>query len=393
MTDTTTTDDDLTVRQRAAIEASGWGERFHLVQWRNPMFWLLAWCVLSGVVHMTRYYRPGVGDYGGALAAGTLLFAVYTVPWVVFLHHRDRFTPEAPKVLATGFVWGAVVATLFLALSVNTAVLRLYAKLFGQAWAADWSAGLTAPFTEETAKALGLLVIMGLAPRLVRTAYDAFVIGAFIGLGFEVSEDVLYVFQGAGRSFGTGQTGSVLQMVLLRGAAGIVSHALFSALVCTGLAWIIGRTTDGRHVARGLAAIVIGMVVHGLWDDAAAIGVTLFGDVGAVLVNPIAAVIGIVAVIRVARLASSTERTWMHDLLAPEVAAGVLTADEVRALAGSRHVERKHLRTVHGHHQRATARHVLEAGHDLAAAIAISGGPDTEPSDRARAEVIRVRAL
>jgi RsiW-degrading membrane proteinase PrsW (M82 family) len=385
--------DDLATRQRAAIDASGWGERFRLVQWRNPVFWVLLWCLLSGVVHLVRFYRPGLENYGGALAAGTLLFGVYTIPWIVFLHHRDRFAPEAPKLLATGFVWGALVATTFLALTVNDAVLTLYAKLFGQAWESDWGAGLTAPFTEETAKALGFLVIVGLAPRLVRTAYDAFVIGAFVGLGFEVAEDVLYVYQGAGRSFGTDQTLAVVQMVVIRGLSGIVSHALFSALVCTGLAWVIGRTTDGRHVARGLAAIATGVFLHFLWDDGAAVGTTLLGSVGSVPVYLFAIALGIGAVLEVAQLASTTERTWMHDLLAPEVAAGVLTDDEVRALAGSRHAERKHLKTIHGHHPRKVARHVLEAGHDLAAAIATSGGPDTDAARHARAEVVRVRAL
>jgi hypothetical protein len=62
---------------------------------------------------------------------------------------------------------GSVVATLFIA-------------LFGQAWAADWSASLTAPFTEETAKAPRPPRHLGLAPRLVRTAYDAFIIGMVV---------------------------------------------------------------------------------------------------------------------------------------------------------------------------------------------------------------------
>jgi RsiW-degrading membrane proteinase PrsW (M82 family) len=385
--------DDLAARQRAAIEASGWGERFRLVQWRNPVFWLLLWCLVNGVVHLARFYRPGLDAYGGALAAGTVLFAIYTLPWTAFLHHRDRFVPEAPKILATGFVWGALVATTFLALTVNSAVLTLYMKLFGQAWAADWSAGLTAPFTEETAKALGFFVIVGLAPKLVRTAHDAFVIGAFIGLGFQVAEDVLYVFQGAGRSFGTDQPFAVGQMVLVRGFSGIVSHALFTALVCTGIAWVTGRTADGRHVARGITVVGIAMFVHFLWDDGAAVGTSLFGSVGALPVLGFASVVGIGTVLKVAQLASGTERTWMHDLLAPEVAAGVLTDDEVRALAGSRHAERKHVKAIHGHHQRKVAHHVLEAAHDLAAAIATSGGPDTEPARHARAEVARLRSL
>lgn len=133
------------------------------------------------------------------------------------------------------------------------------------------------------------------------------------------------------------------------------------------------------------------MFVHFLWDDSTAVGTSLLGGLGAFPVLGFASVLGIATVLKVARLASGTERTWMHDLLAPEVAAGVLTEDEVRALAGSRHAERTHLETIHGHHERKVARHVLEAAHDLAAAIATSGGPDTERARHARAEVTRLR--
>ncbi|QXC62486.1 PrsW family intramembrane metalloprotease [Aquihabitans sp. G128] len=393
----TATIDDTPVAptaQEAAIEASGWGEPFRLVQLRNPLFWLYVWAVGSGVVHLVRVYEGSVANYGGALAAGTILFGIYTVPWVLFLHHRDRFTSEAPKLLAAGFLWGAVPATFFLAITVNDAVLTLYAKLFGQAWASDWGAGLTAPFTEETSKALGLVILLGLAPRLVRNAYDAFVIGAFIGLGFEVSEDVLYVYQGAGQHFGTNQPVAVLQMVVVRGASGVVSHALFSAIFCTGLYWVLGRGVEGRRLGHGLFAMAAAMAFHGVWDDAGALGNLIHDTFGIFVVIPLVIVASVATVIFVAREASSTEKTWMHDLLAPEVAAGILTEDEAEAMALNHHAQRKHLKkTVRGHHDRKVARHVLEAAHDLAEAIARDRGEPTPAVEHARAEVTRVRSL
>jgi hypothetical protein len=50
------------------------------------------------------------------------------------------------------FLWGAVPATYLMGLPANTAILALYGKLFGPAWAHDFAAGLTAPFTEATAE-------------------------------------------------------------------------------------------------------------------------------------------------------------------------------------------------------------------------------------------------
>jgi protease PrsW len=47
------------------------------------------------------------------------------------------------------------------ALTANTAMLTIYPKLFGQAFAADWAPALTAPFTEETSKAAGFILMLG----------------------------------------------------------------------------------------------------------------------------------------------------------------------------------------------------------------------------------------
>ncbi len=392
-TDRTDAPDDRRARQLAAIDDSGWGERFRLFQPRNAMFWVYVWAMAVGVGHTVRFYAHDIGNFGGALAGGGIAFAVYGAIWLVFLGANNRYTPESPKLLATAFGWGFFAATATLALTVNDAVLSLYAKVFGQAWAADWSAGLTAPFTEEASKAIGLVVLVGLAPRLIRSAYDAFVVGAFIGLGFQIWENVLYVYQGAQVDFGTNETAAALQVIGLRSIVGIASHALFSAIFCAGLFWLLGWGAERRRVGRGLALMAVAMLCHGAWDSMGAIGGTLFGSsAGSGLLMPLFLVVEVGIVLYVARLASSTERTWMHDLLAPEVANGTLTEDEVAALAGSRHRQRKYIKSIHGHHDRTTAKHVLAAAHDLAEAIARALGAENDDVALSRSEVSRLRA-
>lgn len=385
--------DDPRTRRLVAIEESGWGERFRLFQPRNAMFWLYAWAMVVGIVHTVSFYREDVGNYGGALAGGSIAFALYGGLWLLFLGAANRYTPESPKLLATGFFWGFFVASAALALTINGAVLSLYAKAFGQTWASDWAAGLTAPFTEETAKALGFVVLLGLAPRLIRSAYDAFVVGAFIGLGFQIWENVLYVYQGAQRDFGTNESVSAIQVIGVRSLAGIASHALFSAIFCTGLFWLLGRGAERRRVGAGLGLMALAMLCHGVWDDTAAIGIKLLGDAGAGVMMPLLLIIEVVIILWVARLASATEKTWMHDLLEPEVDAGVLSEPEVDALAGSRHHQRKYVKSLHGHHERKQAKHVLDAAHDLAEQLAHGHGEDTDQVLFARSEIARLRTL
>jgi PrsW family intramembrane metalloprotease len=45
---------------------------------------------------------------------------------------------------------------------------------------------------DRYAKQPAKLMLITLAPRVIRTAFDGFILGAFIGLGFQLPEDVAY---------------------------------------------------------------------------------------------------------------------------------------------------------------------------------------------------------
>lgn len=218
----------------------------------------------------------------------------------------------------------------------------------------------------------------------MRSAYDGFIIGAFIGLGFQVFEDVLYVYNGATQLYGVDQLGSSLRVFVTRGAAGIVSHALFSAIFCAGLMWVLGRSGE-RKVLRGVLTMLMAMVFHFAWDDMAGIagGSWLIG----VLPFAIAAV-ELIALFYVLRHAARQERAWMRELLGPEVESGVVDPallDAVSGLRKDRKKYRKHL------HSRSKARHRIEAAGDLAQEIARAGGAESAGVAHARAELVRVQ--
>ena len=116
-------------------------------------------------------------------------------------------------------------------------------------WALNWGAGLAAPFTEEWAKGSGLLLLIALAPRQVRTAFDGFILGAFIGLGFQIVEDITYAMTSAGTQFGANQIGASVGTIILRMVSGVAAHILYSAIFCAGAGLSsrpARRTTQGR---------------------------------------------------------------------------------------------------------------------------------------------------
>ncbi|GAA1519595.1 PrsW family intramembrane metalloprotease [Kribbella lupini] len=385
MSDTTVS--DVRTAQLAAIEESGWGQPFRFLQPHNLAFWVYLLGIGGGALTMLKYFGAGGSFYSRALAGGVLLFGLYLIPWLLLLRHHNRFTAQPAGLLATGFAWGGIAATFWIALPANGALLEIWTKVGGPSFAADWGAGLTAPINEEWGKALGLVLLIGLAPRLVRSAYDGFIIGAFIGLGFQVFEDVLYVYNGAAQQYGVDQFGTSLQVFLIRGAAGIVSHALFSAIFCAGLMWVLGRARGERNVLRGVLTMLTAMAFHFAWDDVAGLSDGV-GYLAAGLPFAIA-VVELITLFYVLRHAARTERVWTRALLTPELATGAIDPpllDAVSGLHKDRRAYRKHL------HSRRTARHLQEAASDLSRELAYAGGNDSPAVTHARNELLRLRS-
>jgi len=370
--------------QLDAIEESGWGQPYRFLQPHNVAFWVYVLGVGAGAITMLRVFGPGAQFYTPALAGGVVLFGLYLIPWLLLLRHHNRFTAQPAGLLATGFVWGGVAATFWIALPANAALLAIWAKIGGTSFAQAWGAGLTAPINEEFAKAIGLILLIGLAPRLVRSAYDGFIIGAFIGLGFQVFEDILYVYNGATQQYGVDQLGSSLRVFIVRGAAGIVSHALFSAIFCAGLMWVLGRTRGERNVVRGVLTMLMAMFFHFAWDD---MGAVSNGGVWAGILPFLIAAVELTALFYVLRHAAQHERTWIRELLTPELATGAVDPPLLDAVSGL-HKDRKKYRN---HlHSRRTANHRLEAASDLAQEIARANGVESPGVVHTRAELLRL---
>jgi RsiW-degrading membrane proteinase PrsW (M82 family) len=372
--------------QRRAIEQSGWGNTFRLWQPHNAAFWLGALVVVAGALTLAGLYAGLPAVYAPSAIGGVVVWALYCVPWFLFLRHKDRYEREPARLAGIGFVWGGLAATFGLAFPGNNALISLYGKLISPAWAASWGPAFSAPIIEESAKAAGIVLLIVMAPQLVRSAYDGLILGAFVGLGFQVVENWWYTVQGSAADLGENQTASVLQTVISRGImTGLFTHALYSAVFGMGLVWLIGRPPgEPRRVGRGLAFILFAVLAHGMWDGAAVNG----GGAPLLLVVALAEIVVIVVG---ERWAATRERAWMRDLMAPEVDRGTITPPELDALAGSYRDRRRFIKAARGHRSHHQARHVIHAAIDLAEEIARADGHDTPPVDFARQEVLRVR--
>ena len=386
----TTTIADLDRARNIALDLSGWGRRFTFYQPRNFAFWGYLVLVGTGIFVAASRLARDFNAYGQAIVLAVTSFAIYAALFWWFMQRIDHYAKLPAKLMVVAFLWGGFAATWTMAANANDAILALYAKAFGQSWALDWGAGLAAPFTEETAKGSGLLLLIALAPRLVRTAFDGFILGAFIGLGFQIVEDIVYAMTSAGSQFGANQIGASIGTIMLRMVSGVAAHILYSAIFCAGLIYLLGRPAEPRRVGRGLLLMTTAMLLHGIWDSLGAIAgaspLKLVGLLIAVIV------VALVIAVRVYELTVARERDFVRDVMAPEEARGVITAAELDAVAGNRKARKAYRKVGRNRGERKRARYVLNAAYDLADELAAARGADTDRVRFARAEVGRIRA-
>ncbi|WP_067651325.1 PrsW family intramembrane metalloprotease [Nocardia harenae] len=372
----------------AALEQTAWGERFRFVQPRNVVFWIYLWLCGVGAVKGWQMFAPYSGYFGRSLLVAGIVGVISVLVWGWWFRHIDRFERQPVGLVVTGFVWGATAATFTIALPGNTALGSLYTKLFGQVWAQDWHAGLSAPLVEETAKGVGIIVLLALAPRLVRTVTDGLLLGAFIGLGFQTSEDFLYSFAGAIQGFGAHQTDGLAGSIAQRTFSDIISHPLFTALFCAGVIYLIGTAAQPRRIGRGVALIVAPILIHGVWDSM----VALAGGTALLVVVVMAGdmIFALTALWIAFVWAHPREAHFARDVLAPEVESGVLTEDEVTAAGGWR-LQRRYVKAGAGRAERRRRRHLVRAALDLCADLAASKGTDSPEVTESRREIARLR--
>ena len=100
---------------------------------------------------------------------------------------------------------------------------------------------------------------------------DGIVYAALVGLGFAMTENVLYYGRGAAEE---GVVGAVVTFVV-RGVMSPFAHPLFTAMTGIGLGSPRRRGSRTLRVAAPLVGLGAAMVLHSLWNTAAGAGLFL----------------------------------------------------------------------------------------------------------------------
>jgi len=260
----------------------------------------VAGLLVLGVIALTSGPKPF------AVAVG---LALIPVPLIALgLLTLDRYEPEPVKLLMFTFLWGATAATL-IALIVNTATLIALRVAINEDTADFLTAAVGAPIVEELAKGMVLLVLLRMRRRDLDGPVDGIVYGGLVGLGFAMTENVLYY---AGAAVENGVEG-VVGTFIVRGVLSPLLHPLFTAMTGIGLGYAaISRSSSARRVLP-LSGLALAMGLHATWNAAASWGYLI----GVYFLIMLPAIIGVVLVAvvdrrRLRRLMRQVLPTYVH---------------------------------------------------------------------------------
>ncbi|PPF43731.1 MULTISPECIES: PrsW family intramembrane metalloprotease [unclassified Rathayibacter] len=259
----------------------------------------------------------------GVSAAGICAVIALVPLTVVLLGVRwvDRWEPEPALGLWFAFLWGAA-GSVAIALLVDLGVqIAVYASGQQPSGSDFVGAVIQAPLVEETAKGIGVLLVLLIWRRTFDGPVDGIVYAAVVASGFAFVENILYF----GSALVEGGLGSLAVTFFLRGVLSPFAHVLFTA--CTGAA--LGFASNRPAVARlpiALLGLALAAFLHALWNGSSFLVSDWFGFYGVVQVPLFAVAVVVVVLLR------RQERRVTLQRLDDYADAGWLSPAEVRMI-------------------------------------------------------------
>jgi RsiW-degrading membrane proteinase PrsW (M82 family) len=247
--------------------------------------------------------------------------------YVTLLLWIDRYESEPIWMLATAFLWGALVAV-FAAFVFNTsAEIIVAASTNSASIAQNFGAVISAPIVEESAKGFILFVFFFWKKDEFDGIIDGIVYAGMVGLGFAMTENIQYY----GRSLQSG-IGGLTVVFILRGMIGPFSHPLFTSMTGIGLGWARQSDNGFIKVTMPVLGFMLAILMHATWNGS----VTFGGLVGFIVAYCVVMAPAFVITLMTIFFALRREGRIVREFLYVDCQTGLLAPQEYEKLCSVR---------------------------------------------------------
>ena len=253
----------------------------------------------------------------------------------------DRYEIEPLRAVLACFTWGAVGAILF---SVATGLLFQFAveETLGTEVAAAASVVIGAPLVEESFKGIAVLAVLVFARDEIDSTLDGLVYGALVGVGFAMTENILYF----GQAYLEGGLGELGTLVLGRAVVGGFGHPAYTAITGAAIGWSRGRY--GRGIARVIVPILgwaLAVILHVAWNGGLVLTSVMMAEEAGLLKlvavqTAIVIVPAVLVLYAIARMSARHELQILREELRTEVERGTITEGEYAAIVNTEERQR-----------------------------------------------------
>ncbi|WP_116115382.1 PrsW family intramembrane metalloprotease [Austwickia chelonae] len=198
-----------------------------------------------------------------------LIFAGTTAIFIAAMMPADPYRTRRPWIMLLAFGGGYAISS-YLSLLVNSPLPSLLLHIFGEEITLKYSATLSGPTSEEWFKTLVIVMVMMLAkPTMTRLTHGAMV-GAFVGLGFQIAENISYSLDSSAK---TPREDIVepLFVNFFRFLGGFSGHNLISTFAGVGVAVLLGCTVSAQWSRQQRILVAFGLYcsawgIHFVWN-------------------------------------------------------------------------------------------------------------------------------
>lgn len=254
-----------------------------------------------------------------------LLTATIPVPlYIVLVLWIDRYEAEPLWMLATAFFWGALIATFFAFLLNTTSAGITYALTRNASAGEAFAAVISAPIVEEVGKAIILFLFFFWKKEEFDGVVDGIVYASMSGLGFAMTENILYY----GKAAAEGGSSMLTLTFIIRGFFAPFSHPLFTSLTGIGLGLARQSTNMAVKFLTPVIGLLMAIFMHSIWNGSA-----VFGGGGVFLLTYIVVMVpAFIIILVVIAIALRREGQVVREFLVVDLERGLFTQDEYKQL-------------------------------------------------------------